>query len=460
MKYSPHEYQKFAVEFIKNHPISAIFLDCGLGKTVTTLTAVNDLLFDSFEIGKVLVIAPLRVARDTWSAEIEKWEHLNLLTYSVAVGTAEERITALQRQADIYIINRENVQWLIEESDIKFDYDMIIIDELSSFKNHQTKRFKALMKVRPKVKRIVGLTGTPSSNGLMDLYAEFRLLDMGKRLGRFIGQYRNTYFKPDKRNGMIVYSYKPLPTAENEIYQKISDITISMKATDYLKMPELVVSEYTVSLSDNEKQKYSDFRKELILELPDGEITAANAASLSNKLSQMANGTIYTDDKTIIPIHERKLDALEDIIEAANGKSVLVAYWFKHDLERIKDRLHKLHIPFSTMDSSDSIRKWNSGQLPVALIHPASAGHGLNLQSGGNCLVWFGLTWSLELYQQTNARLWRQGQKAETVVIQHIVTKGTIDERILKALQEKDRQQSALMEAVKAELEDSHGTPI
>ncbi len=460
MKYSPHEYQKFAVEFIKNHPVSAIFLDCGLGKTVTTLTAINDLLFDSFEISKVLVIAPLRVARDTWSAEIEKWEHLNLLTYSVAVGTAEERLTALRKQADIYIINRENIQWMIEESGIRFNYDMIIIDELSSFKNHQTRRFKALMKVRPKVKRIVGLTGTPSSNGLMDLYAEFRLLDMGKRLGRFIGQYRNTYFKPDKRNGMIVYSYKPLPTAENEIYQKISDITISMKATDYLKMPELVVSEYTVSLSDNEKQKYSDFRKELILELPDGEITAANAASLSNKLSQMANGTIYTDDKTIIPIHERKLDALEDIIEAANGKSVLVAYWFKHDLERIKDRLHKLHIPFSTMDSSDSIRKWNSGQLPVALIHPASAGHGLNLQSGGNCLVWFGLTWSLELYQQTNARLWRQGQKAETVVIQHIVTKGTIDERILKALQEKDRQQSALMEAVKAELEDSHGTPI
>ena len=418
------------------------------------------MLFDSFEISKVLVIAPMRVARDTWSAEIEKWEHLKLLTYSVAVGTAEERTAALQKQADIYIINRENVQWLVEESSIKFDYDMIIIDELSSFKNHQTKRFKALMKVRPKVKRIVGLTGTPSSNGLMDLFAEFRLLDMGERLGRFIGQYRNTYFIPDKRNGMIVYSYKPLPTAENEIYQKISDITISMKANDYLKMPELVTSEYSVSLSDEEKQKYSDFRKELILELPDGEITAANAASLSNKLSQMANGAIYTDDKTVIPIHERKLDALEDIIEAANGKSVLVAYWFKHDLERIKERLHKLHIPFSTMDSSNSIRKWNSGQLPVGLIHPASAGHGLNLQSGGNCLVWFGLTWSLELYQQTNARLWRQGQKAETVVIQHIVAKGTIDERILKALQEKDRQQSALMDAVKAELEESHGTAV
>ena len=460
MKYRPHEYQKFAVEFIKNHPVSAIFLDCGLGKTIITLTAINDLLFDSFEISKVLVIAPMRVARDTWSTEIEKWEHLKSLTYSVAVGTAEERKSALLRKADIYIINRENVQWLIEESEIKFDYDLIIIDELSSFKNHQTKRFKALMKVRPKVKRIVGLTGTPSSNGLMDLFAEFRLLDMGERLGRFIGQYRNTYFLPDKRNGMIVYSYRPLPTAEEQIYSKISDITISMKANDYLKMPELVTSEYAVTLSDEEKQKYSDFRKELILELPDGEITAAHAASLSNKLSQMANGAIYTDDKTIIPIHERKLDALEDIIEAANGKSVLVAYWFKHDLERIKERLHKLHISFSTMDSSDSIRKWNSEELSVALIHPASAGHGLNLQSGGSCLVWFGLTWSLELYQQTNARLWRQGQKSETVVIQHIVAKGTIDERILKALQEKDRQQSALMDAVKAELEESHGTAV
>ncbi|MDE5754730.1 MAG: DEAD/DEAH box helicase, partial [Oscillospiraceae bacterium] len=417
MKYSPHEYQTFVVEFIKSHPISAIFLDCGLGKTIITLTAINDLLFDSFEISKVLVIAPLRVARDTWSAEIEKWEHLKLLTYSVAVGTAEEWKTALRKQADIYIINRENIQWLIEESGIPFDYSMLVIDELSSFKNHQTRRFKALMKVRPKVKRIVGLTGTPSSNGLMDLYAEFRLLDMGERLGRFIGQYRNTYFLPDKPNGMIVYSYKPLPNAEEQIYSKISDITISMKATDYLKMPKLVMSEYAVTLSDDEKQKYSDFRKELILELPDGEITVANAASLSNKLSQMANGAIYTDDKAIIPIHERKLDALEDIIESRNGKSVLVAYWFKHDLERIQERLHKLHIPFSTMDSSDSIRKWNRGVFPVALIHPASAGHGLNLQSGGNCLVWFGLTWSLELYQQTNARLWRQGQKAETVVI-------------------------------------------
>ena len=419
-------------------------------KTVTTLTAIHDLLFDSFEVHKILVIAPIRVTR-VWADEIEKWDHLHELTYSTAVGSATERKAALQKQADIYIINRENVDWLV--SNTKFDYDMIVIDELSSFKNHQTKRFKTLMKVRPKVKRIVGLTGTPASNGLMDLWAEFRLLDMGQRLGRFIGQYRNTYFQPDKRNGMMVYSYKPLPGAEDAIYEKISDITISIRAADHLKMPELVNSEYVVQLSDSEKEKYTELKRELILELPDGEITAANSASLSNKLSQMANGAIYDDSGETVNIHDRKLDALEDIIEAANGKPILVAYWFKHDLERIQQRLKKLHIPFSTMDKPNSIRKWNSGELPVALIHPASAGHGLNLQSGGNCLVWFGLTWSLELYQQTNARLWRQGQTSSTVVIQHIITKGTVDERILKALTEKDKTQSALMTAVKAELE-------
>ncbi len=452
MKFKPHDYQKYATQFIKKNPIAALLLDMGLGKTIITLTAIHDLMFDSFEVQKVLIIAPLRVARDTWPAEIEKWEHLKHLTYSVAVGTVEERISALKHKADIYIINRENVQWLVEESGIPFDFQMIVIDELSSFKNHQTKRFKALMKVRPKAKRIVGLTGTPSSNGLMDLHAEFRLLDMGERLGRFIGQFRNTYFQPDKRNGMIVYSYKPLPYAEDAIYEKISDITISMRATDHLNMPELIMSEYCVEMSAEEKEKYMELKKELILELPDSEITAANAASLSNKLSQMANGAIYDDEKNIISIHDRKLDALEDIIEAANGKPILVAYWFKHDLERIKERLHKLHIPFSTMDKSDSIRKWNTGKLPVALIHPASAGHGLNLQSGGSCLVWFGLTWSLELYQQTNARLWRQGQQSKTVVIQHIITKGTVDERIMKALQDKDETQTALMEAVKAEI--------
>ncbi len=409
-------------------------------------------MFDSFEVHKVLVIAPIRVASFSWPAEMEKWDHLKGMRYSVAVGTAAERLSALRRQADIYLINRENVQWLVLESGIPFDFDMVVIDELSSFKNHQTKRFKALMKVRPKVKRIVGLTGTPSSNGLMDLWAEFRLLDMGERLGRFIGQYRTSYFQPDKQNGQVVFSYRPLPGAEKQIYGRISDITISMKSTDHLRMPELVNSRYTVYLSEKEQERYEELKKDLVLQLPDGDITAANAAALSGKLSQMANGAIYTDTGETVSVHERKLDALEDIIEAANGKPVLVAYWFRHDFERISERLQKLKIPYARLDTDASIQRWNAGEIPVALIHPASAGHGLNLQAGGSTLVWFGLTWSLELYQQTVARLWRQGQSSETVVVQHIITDGTIDGRIMKALSEKDNMQSALIDAVKAEV--------
>lgn len=448
MKYNPHDYQRYAAEFIIAHPVAALLLDMGLGKTSITLTAINDLLFDSFEVHKVLVVAPLRVARDTWSAEIEKWEHLKNLRYSVVVGTEQERLNALRTSADVYIINRENIQWLVEESGLIFDFDMAVIDELSSFKNHQSKRFRAFMKVRPKLKRIVGLTGTPAGNGLMDLFAEFKLLDMGERLGRLIGQYRNAFFQPDKRNGMVIYSYKPLSNAEQQIYDKISDITISMKAADHLKMPELISAEYTVQLSEKEKEKYDRLKKDLILSTEDNEVTAANAASLSNKLSQMANGAVYSDDESVIQIHDRKLDALEDLIESMNGKPLLVAYWFKHDLERIKKRFEIREIK-----SSEDISDWNSGKIPVALIHPASAGHGLNLQNGGSTLVWFGLTWSLELYQQTNARLWRQGQTADTVVIQHVVAKGTIDEQIMKALKAKDTTQAALIAAVKADLE-------
>lgn len=409
-------------------------------------------MFDYFDVHRILVVAPLRVARNTWSDEIEKWDHLHNLTFAIAVGSEKERLEALKKQEDITMINRENLQWLIEKSGQPFEYDMVVIDELSSFKNHQAKRFKALMKVRPKVKRIVGLTGTPSSNGLMDLFAEFKILDMGVRLGRFIGQYRNTYFKPDKVNGPIVYSYKPLPGAEDAIYEKISDITISMKAADYLKMPELVNTKYMVHLSEKEKKKYEDMKAELVLELPEGEITAANAASLSGKLSQMANGAVYADDESILAIHDRKLDALEDIIESANGKPLLIAYWFKHDLIRIEQRLTEKKISFQKLDSDASMKKWNKGELPVALIHPASAGHGLNLQSGGSTLVWFGITWSLELYQQTVARLYRQGQNSRTVTVIHILTQGTVDEKIMKALAEKDSTQSALIDAVKAEL--------
>lgn len=453
MKYEPHKYQTFAINYIEEHPIAAVLLDMGLGKTSITLTALNDLLFDSFEAHRILVIAPLRVARDTWPAEVDKWDHLQSLIYSVAVGTEAERRSALLKSADIYIINRENVQWLIEDSKLPFNFDTVVVDELSSFKNYQAKRFRAMMKVRPTVKRIIGLTGTPSANGLMDLWAEFRLLDMGTRLGRFISHYRLDYFQPDKRNGQVIFSYKPLPGAEQRIYDKISDITISMKSTDLLKMPELISSEYTVQLSDAEKKRYDEMKQDLVLQLPGGDITAANAAALTGKLCQMANGAIYTDDGNAITLHDRKLDALEDIIEAAGGKPLLVAYWFKHDLARITERLQKLHVSFSKLDSAESIKRWNDGELPVALVHPASAGHGLNLQSGGSCIVWFGLTWSLELYQQTNARLWRQGQSANTVVVQHVVTKGTIDERILKVLSKKDSTQAALIEAVKADLQ-------
>ena len=453
MKYNPHNYQKYAIEFIKKHPVAAILLDMGMGKTSLTLTAIYELMYESFEISKVLIVAPLRVARNTWSDEIKKWDHLKGLKYSIVVGTATERKRALQADADIYIINRENVPWLIEQSGTEFDFDMVVIDELSSFKNWQAKRFKALMKVRPKIKRIVGLTGTPSSNGLMDLFAEFKLLDMGERLGRFISQYRLDFFKPDRMNGPIVYTYKLLPGAEDRIYNRISDITISMKGTDYLDMPELISTEHKVYLNKEEKAQYDVLKNELVLQLPGGEITASNAATLSGKLSQLANGAIYSDDKEVKIFHDRKLDALEDLIEAANGRPVLVAYWFKHDLKRITERLSKLGIVFQRLDKDESIRKWNAGELQVGLIHPASAGHGLNLQSGGNILVWFGLTWSLELYQQTIARLWRQGQSQGTVSVIHIVTDGTVDDRILKALEQKDSTQAALIDAVKAEVE-------
>lgn len=447
MKYKPHEYQSYATEFILSHPISAVFLEMGLGKSVITLSAIFDLCLDSFLVCKVLVIAPLRVARDTWPAEINKWDHLKGLSYSVAVGTEKERIDALKKQSTLYIINRENVDWLVHKSGIPFHFDMVVIDELSSFKSYGAKRFKSLLKVRPSVKRIVGLTGTPSSNGLMDLWAEFRILDLGQRLGRYISHYRNTYFKPDKRNAQIIFSYKPLPGAEEEIYKQISDITISMKSTDYLKMPEYVSNEVFVTLSDKEWKVYSDFKEDMVANLGDEEIDAVNAAVLSGKLLQMANGAVYDSENKVHVIHDKKLDALEDLIEGANGKPVLVAYWYKHDLERIKDRF-----PVRQIQSSKDIEDWNDGKIPIAVIHPASAGHGLNLQSGGSTLIWFGLTWSLELYQQTNARLYRQGQK-DTVIVHHIITKNTIDEDVLLALTKKEKTQDALVDAVKANLE-------
>ena len=448
MNYQPHEYQQYATEFIIKNPTAAVFLEMGLGKSVIALTAIQELCLDRFEISRVLVIAPLRVARDTWPAEIQKWDHLNGLTYSVAVGTAKERLAALHQKTFIHIINRENVQWLIEESGIPWQYDMVVIDELSSFKSHQSKRFKSLMKARPGVRRMVGLTGTPSSNGLMDLWSEFRVLDMGKRLGRYITHYREQFFEPDRRNGMQVFSYRPRAGAELEIYRRIGDITISMRSTDYLRMPECVMNTVPVKLDSTEYEVYEEMESKMVTELDGVEIDAVNAAALTGKLCQLASGAIYTPTGETMFFHDRKLDALEDLIEGANGKPVLVAYWYKHDLARIQERFK-----VRELKSSKDITDWNAGKIPVAVIHPASAGHGLNLQAGGSTLIWFSLTWSLELYQQTNARLWRQGQQAETVVIHHIITRGTVDEDVMQSLSAKDRSQAALMRAVRARVE-------
>ena len=446
MKYKAHEYQEYATKFIEDNEESAVFLECGLGKSVITLTAIKNLMARG-EVNRVLVVAPLRVGKTTWPEEIGKWDHLAGLTYAVAIGNVAERLSALKAKADITIINRENVEWLIDKSGVAFDYDMLVIDELSSFKSFKAKRFKALLKVRPNITRVVGLTGTPSSNGLMDLWAEFRLLDLGERLGRYITRYRLAYFTPDKRNAQVVFSYKPLPGAEERIYDKIDDITISMRAADYLKLPSLVMNSVIVEMGDKEKEIYDSLCDDMVVSLGNNEIDAVNAASLSNKLLQMANGAVYGDEHSVHQIHDEKLNALEDLIESANGKPVLVAYWFKHDLARIKAKF-----PFVREIKTDAdIRAWNRGEIEVGIIHPASAGHGLNLQTGGSTLIWFGLTWSLELYQQTNARLYRQGQK-NTVVVHHIITKGTIDERVLKALEKKEKTQNSLIDAVKAEL--------
>ena len=438
MRFKPHEYQRYCIDYIKTHPISALFLDMGLGKTVTTLSALRDLMLDDMAVSKVLVIAPLRVARDTWPAEVEKWDHLSDLDVSVIVGTVKERTAALNHNAMIYVINRENVKWLVEyyeKNGLRWDFDCVVIDELSSFKNHQSQRFKWLRKVRPFVRRWVGLTGTPTSNGLMDLWAEIGILDGGERLGRFIGRFRDAYFKPGSMNPStgVVFSYIPRPGAEEQIYDRISDMTISMKALDYLDMPECVYVNHEVQMSGPERKLYDQLKTDLIIPTEDGDIDAANAASLSNKLLQMSNGAVYDENGEARSIHNRKLEMLEDLIEAANGQPVLIAYWFKHDRQRILDHLTA------------------AGYAPRDMIHPASAGHGLNIQEGGHILIWFGLTWSLELYQQTNARLWRQGQK-DTVTIHHIVTKDTVDEDVLAALASKDVTQEKLIAAVKARL--------
>lgn len=448
-----HNYQRYTVDFILNHPASGCFLDMGLGKTVSTLTAINRLMYEDLEINKVLVIAPKRVAEDTWTKEVEKWDHLKHLRVSRVLGTESQRKAALKSDADIYVINRENVCWLVAQYRGSLPFDMLVIDELSSFKSPKAQRFKSLRLVRPQFSRVVGLTGTPAPNGIIDLWSQIYLLDQGERLEKTVSKYRQKYFRPGRSNGQVVFDYKILDGSDKVIYQKISDICVSMKAEDYLELPPRMDHTIEVSLAETVREQYSEFEKDEVLRLVDRDeesaISAANAAALSNKLLQFSNGAIYDADREVHELHEAKLEALEEIVEAANGEPVLVFYSFRHDISRIKRKLKAYH-PRELVNSKD-IDDWNAGKIQVLLAHPAGAGHGLNLQKGGNIIVWFGLTWSLELYQQACARLYRQGQ-VRPVQIYHLQAKGTMDEDVMKAISGKADKQEALMQAVKARI--------
>lgn len=451
MKFTPHAYQEYAIQHIIEHPYCGLFLDMGLGKTVSTLTALSILQYETMEVNKVLVIAPKRVAEDTWTNEVAKWDHLKHLRIVPVLGSERSRKEALRTKADIYVINRENVAWLVAQYQNAFPFDTIVIDELSSFKSPKSQRFKALRLVRPRVSRVIGLTGTPAPNGLIDLWSQLYLLDRGERLGKTVTEYRSTYFVPGRSNGHVVFDYKAKKGSEDAIHNQISDICISMKAVDHLTLPECIHKEVRVKLTPEQKKRYEEFEKEQVLQLIEGEeISAINAAALSNKLQQFANGAIYDEDSIYHEIHTAKLEALEEIIEEAQGSNILLFYNFKHDAERIEKRFKKLHT--ERIKGSEDIRRWNEGKIPLYIAHPASAGHGLNLQQGGDIIVWFGPTWSLELYQQANARLHRQGRTRPVCIVQ-IVSEGTIDEEITKAIGKKEGVQESLLQAVKARIE-------
>ena len=431
----------------------------GMGKTVLTLTAIDELLHDRFEVSRVLVIAPLRVAEDTWSKECQKWDHLKHLRMAKVLGPEKKRIEALNLKVGLYIINRENTEWLVERYGKNWPFDMVVIDELSSFKSAKANRFKALRKVRPFVERIVGLTATPAPNGLMGLWSQMYLLDRGERLGKTMGGYKDRYFIPDKRNQTVIFSYKLKPEAEKAIYEKISDICVSMKACDYLQMPERIDNYVHVEMSPKEAVLYKQLERDMLLPFVQGAIDAVNAAALSNKLLQMANGAVYDEFGEVRQIHRRKLDALEDLWEGANGKPILVFYAYKHDKDKLYEFFKARKINPRELNTSQDITDWNDGKLDVVLAHPASTGHGLNLQAGGNIIIWFGLTWSLELYLQANGRLYRQGQN-QAVIVHHIVTTGTIDEQVILALSRKEVGQMALIDAVKARIEHENNDCI
>ncbi len=449
MIFKPHIYQEHAIQKILDLPAVGLFLDMGMGKTVCALTAIVELLHNCFEVAKVLIIAPKRVAEDTWSREINKWDHTKHLKIVKVLGTAKQRINALESSADIYVINRENTEWLVNFYKKDWPFDMVVIDELSSFKSSKARRFRALRKVRPFIKRIVGLTGTPAPNGLIDLWSQLYLLDQGERLGKTVTGYRERYFEPGKRDPRrgIVFEWKPKPMAEEAIYGKISDICISLRAKDYLKLPERINNVIPVSLPATARKKYEQLERDLLLPFAESDVVADTAAVLSNKLLQMANGAVYDENGGVKYIHNAKLEALEDVIEAANGKPVLVYYAYRHDRDRIKAKFPNAR----SLDTEKDIIDWNDGKIDLLITHPASAGHGLNLQAGGHIIVWFGLVWSLELYQQANARLDRQGQQ-HSVIVHHLVAEGTIDEDVMKAIEGKAVGQEALLEAVKARI--------
>lgn len=451
-----HKYQKVCVEHIISHPFCGVFLDMGLGKTISTLTAIEELKYDYCEIDTVLIIAPKRVVETVWEEEAKKWDHTKHLTFSKIIGTERQRLAALKVKADVHIISRDNIAWLCSLYAAKLPYDMLVIDELSSFKAHQTQRFKSLRLARPWFKRVVGLTGTPAPNGLINLWSQMYLIDRGERLEKTITAYRSKYFRPGASNGYVVYSYKLLSDSERLIQERIKDICISMRAEDYLEMPERIDNFVRVTMPDKLMDAYKKFEQENVItlanEIEEGTTTvnAVNAAALSNKLLQFANGAMYDENKNVVPIHDLKLEALKEIIEAADGKPVLVAWTYQFDRDRIKNYFRSM-AP-RELKTAEDINDWNAGKVRLMLAHPASAGHGINLQAGGNIIVWYGLTWSLELYQQFNARLYRQGQKQRTI-IHHIVNTGTHDEDVVRALKSKDKTQNNLMNSIKAKLE-------
>ena len=449
MNFHPHEYQEIAIQRIIDHTHYGLLLDMGLGKTVSTLIAIEQLMYDYFDIKKVLLIAPKKVAESTWAQESQKWNETSCLKIASVLGPEKDRIKALQSDSDIYVMNRENVQWLYEyyldKPKQKFPFDMLVIDESSSFKNPQTKRFKAMRKMRPFFKRVVILTGTPAPNTLMDVWAQIYLLDGGDRLGKTITEYRNRYFKPDKTNGHIVYSYRLQPGGDTAIFHKMQDICMSLKAKDYLTLPERIENVITVEMNPKEWALYKEMERDHVLSLvDDDDVSALNAASLAGKLLQLANGSIYTDGGETIVVHNEKVERLKELVDTNEGKPMLVFYNFKHDLQAIKEAFPKA----VELKTDDDVAEWNKGNIQMLLAHPASAGYGLNLQAGGNIIVWYGLTWSLEQYQQANARLHRQGQ-TQPVIIHHLVTKGTMDEQVMKALERKEVGQDALLEAIK-----------